>query len=165
MSTFTEKLPVDLTPEEHRMKADELARTIDHRARMTEQKRQSMAKYSELLKGYDKQIGDLAVQIREGVEYREVPCTERQNFETNCVEIIRVDTGAVIRHETMTAKQRQKELFDPAPLDAVTEAGTLSEQYEELSKPIDGPGDDEGDDEDAQPYVGAADTSSEAAAQ
>jgi hypothetical protein len=172
MHTHTEKLPVALTSEEIGMKASELSRTIDHKAKLELQKKETLAKYAEHIKGYDRRIGDLAGEIRAGVEYREIPCFERQNFETCCIEVVRTDTQEVIRHETMTAKQRQKEMFDPAPLDAVTEGGegpadeedddepgSLSEQYEKLAEPIDdgsadteadGPGDDDDDDDDGE---------------
>lgn len=141
-SPFVERLPCTLSSQEKELKAVELARTVTNRDALAYEKSLAAQRYAKQIKTAERRIGDLAEEVRSGIEYREVQVTERRDFDRNVVEIIRLDTKEVCGQRAMRAEERQAEMFPKKPgepaEDRQLELGAAREQS--------GPGDDDDDD-------------------
>lgn len=133
---FVERLPCKLSPAEITLKAAELANTVSKRDALTLEKTLATQRYAKAVKDAERRLGDLAEEVRTGVEYRHVKVTERRDFHRNTVEIVRLDTHEVCGQRAMRGEERQAELGLPR--------GGNGETQLELG---DGPGDEEQDDE------------------
>lgn len=109
-----ERLPCKLTPEEIAAESLALAHQINARDALTLEKQLAVQRFAKDLKEAERRIGDLAEAVRTGVEYRQIATRDEPDFERGVVEIIRVDTGAVVRKREMRADERQAELFPKA---------------------------------------------------
>jgi uncharacterized FlaG/YvyC family protein len=116
-SGFVEKLPCELTRDEKLSKAEEMAASLKVRAEVELEAKSKADEFKSEMKRLDRTIGDRAEEIRTGVEYRQVECTERGDYRRNQVSIIRLDTGEVVRQRPMRVDERQDSLFasDEAP--------------------------------------------------
>lgn len=112
---FKRALRVTLTPEEIQSKAGELADLMVEYSETESKRKADAASYSARLKSLDTQAQDIAQVIKAGEEERQVECEERRNFETSQIQIIRLDTGALVSERTMTAEEKQGDFFDPIP--------------------------------------------------
>lgn len=108
---FVEQLPCKLTPAEKEIRSDEMARLQLERERITLEKSLSAQRYAKDLKEAERRMGELAEQVRTGVEYREVRVEERRNFEQNVIQVFRLDTNTVCGERAMRSEERQAELF------------------------------------------------------
>ena len=63
-----------------------------------------------------KRISDLAKQVRDGVEYRDIQCAERHCADPAFIEVVRLDEGTVFRRRPVTDDERQVSLFESAAL-------------------------------------------------
>lgn len=97
--------PVDL-PE----RADALARVVQEREGVLEDKREANAKYREKLAALNERMSELAEQVGKKLERREVECVEYFIPRLNKVEVIRSDTGEVISQRAAKAEDRQEDL-------------------------------------------------------
>lgn len=109
-SGFVEKLPCDLTRDEKLKKAEEMAEQLKARAELELTAKASADEFKQKLKQLDRTIGDRAEEVRTGLEYRQVECTERGRYRDNIVDVIRIDTGEVVRSRPMTVNERQDSL-------------------------------------------------------
>lgn len=109
-SGFVEKLPCDLTRDEKLLKAEEMAEHLKVRAEVEVEAKSSADDYKTQLKRLDRLVGDRAEEVRTGVEYRQIECVERGSYRMNKVDVIRCDTGEVVRSRPMTVSERQDSL-------------------------------------------------------
>jgi uncharacterized FlaG/YvyC family protein len=110
---FTEKQPCELTRDEKLRKADQMAQHFKTRAEKEVEAKSIAEGYKRELKTLDHEIADRAEEVRTGVEYRNVDCAERARYRDNQVDVIRLDTGEVVRSRPMTITERQDSLnFD-----------------------------------------------------
>lgn len=148
---FVERLPCKLSAAEKELKADALAHAVNKRDALTLEKSIEAQRIAKEIKECDRKIGDLAEEVRNGVEYRHIRVTERKDFARNVVEVIRTDTHEVCGQRAMTANERQAEMFPKAGNgnggdDKQLALGEAEEVVDD-GEPI-GPDDDEPDDDD-----------------
>lgn len=109
-SEFVEKLGCELTREEQLQKGTEMALLLQ-RLEETESEAKSVADgYKRDIKKLERTIGDRAEEVRTGIEHRLVECTERGRFREGLVDVIRTDTGEVVRTRPMTEAEKQQPL-------------------------------------------------------
>lgn len=107
-----EDLPCALNPDEVRRKGEELAQARKQYIETSEAAKAAAAGFKDKLKALDKDIDELAEQIRSRRETRPVEVIERRDPELAMIETVRVDTGEVVRARAMTLNERQVHLFD-----------------------------------------------------
>lgn len=103
-----QRLPCALSEAEKALRADELAREVDRHGNIELAKRAAAKLYAKDLEECDRRIGELAEQVRTGVEQRDVECQEVVRFARNLVETVRVDTGEVVSARAMRPEERQE---------------------------------------------------------
>lgn len=107
MSNTFEKLPVQLSDEEVRLRGEELAaKRKEWEAVKAEAKAAAQAAKSQLDE-LDTDISELARVVRARTEWRDVEVIEQRDFDRGLVETIRTDTGEVVRSRAMTGGERQ----------------------------------------------------------
>lgn len=110
---FKRELPVELTSAEIEEKAQELARLTVEYSDTDAQRKVDHASYTLRLKSLDTQLNDVAKVIKARAVVRPVECEQRKVFEQNLVQVVRLDTGAVISERGMTVEERQGDFFEP----------------------------------------------------
>lgn len=114
----TRSLPVPLTEDELRLKAQEMA-TAERLLGEAERKEDAEA---ELWKGKKKALenetGDARARlsligrvVREKREFRDIEIVEEPNHATKTVDTVRTDTGEIIETRGMTESEMQRSLF------------------------------------------------------
>lgn len=96
-----------LTESEEKAYGKEMA---DHetKAEETEQEKAKANKgYDTTIKFHSKGARTIAIKIKNGYEYREVPCDECFDYQRGLVTTIRIDTAEEIEQRAMTAEERQ----------------------------------------------------------
>lgn len=104
--TFERDLEVSLTDAERLKRNEDLLEAMQARDDLKSQKSEATSQINASIKISEGRVKDLAIALRSGKEKRPVRCTERFLFETNTVEIVRADTGAVIEKRAMTPEER-----------------------------------------------------------
>lgn len=107
---FEEALPVKIDASV----ADERARTLaaivhDHDA-LLDRKREVNAQFREKISFYRERMKELSESVQACTELRPVTCIERLNTRQNAVEVVRLDTGEIVRSRAATAEDRQEEI-------------------------------------------------------
>jgi hypothetical protein len=119
----TERLPVRLTEAETLQKAKivaDLHAEIGEKEQAEKLRRDAAKDAIELLRA---RLGELAGQIRRGEEYREVEVTESLDYRRKVREIVRTDTGEIVRTVAMTATELQAPIpFEPRVVEGEVEA-------------------------------------------
>lgn len=108
---FTLDLPVRLTAEEQRLKGEQLAKLYDDRQKVEAEKTRVAQELGAKLKNLDKDIRDLADQVKECREMREVQCREEKDHGSGTVLTVRMDTGEVVSSRAMKLGERQVEML------------------------------------------------------
>jgi hypothetical protein len=103
---------VALTPEECRAHGETLARLERTYERQAQGAKDAAKAAKEALAEVRALILDLAERIERQQELREVPCHEQPNFDRQCVELIRTDTGAVVEVRPMTLADQQLSMWE-----------------------------------------------------
>lgn len=109
-SDFVEKLGCELTREEQLGKGSEMAELIKQHGEVETEAKSVADGFKRQIKDLDRKITDRAEEVRTGVERRLVPCTERGRWRDNLVDVVRLDTGEVVRSRPMTESERQQAL-------------------------------------------------------
>lgn len=112
---FRQKLPVVLKAPELADRAQRAAHKLqDHDAKLQEFKEQ--AKENKIVvERLASEHRELSRVVREGKEFRDVPCERIYNWTDGSVKDVRTDTGEVIAERGMSEAERQKSLpFPPA---------------------------------------------------
>lgn len=107
MKRFVEQLPCRLRESEKLLKSEELAEQLRQREIVEAEKKEANDAFKARLSEADRQVQRLAHEIRTGEEYRAVQCTEIGRWSENVVDIVRSDTGEVVRSRPMAAGERQ----------------------------------------------------------
>lgn len=107
---FYEHLPCQLTSQELVLKSKQLAQLLCDQSNVELEKKEANAAFKEQLDDIDKKLSALALEVRTGREYREVPCIERADYIDNRVEVIRTDTSEVVRIRPLQPNERQEAL-------------------------------------------------------
>lgn len=109
--TFIQQLKCALTDDELHAKGAMLAVLCRQLNETEENKRVSMSGYNTTLKEVKQRISETRESRETGHETREVSCTERFTKQ-NTVEVVRTDTNKIVDSRTMTAAERQGDMFD-----------------------------------------------------
>jgi hypothetical protein len=112
---YKEALPVRIEDSVVAAKAGELAKIIQDRAALLEEKREANANYREKISFFNELLDELATSVQKHTELRQVQCVERLIVETNQIEVVREDTGEVVRTRTADVSDRQEALFPGEP--------------------------------------------------
>jgi hypothetical protein len=106
-TTTIEQLACEMTPKERLLKSTELAKKIDEQVALEEEKKG----FNEAWKGrkntVDLAVRILASEVRTGKETRPVECFESPRYGEMMVDLIRSDTGEVVRARPMHPSERQ----------------------------------------------------------
>lgn len=92
-----EVLPVDLTSEQIAQRGQLLAACQVDIEKLKADKKDSAAEFKRKIEDLEAQAKKLSHAITAGTEEREVECDERLNLDEKIVEIVRRDTGEVVR--------------------------------------------------------------------
>lgn len=111
----TKEIAVQLTEVERRKAGEEIASLVLLSQQIDDERRAAAKASGEKLKEISTRIRKRARAIRDGSELRMVDCIEREVFETNTVDTIRVDTGETVESRAMSTEERQESLAFPAP--------------------------------------------------
>ena len=115
---ITRDLPVHLTADEQRLKGEQLAKLHSDRRHAESEKSRMAAEFTGKLKALDQQINDLADQVKECREIREVECHEHKDHTAGFVYLIRDDTGEIVESRAIRPDERQVEMLPvPRPSD------------------------------------------------
>lgn len=89
-----------------------MAAALEQAERTLEDERKTTNKrYQERIDGIRSRMRGIQAEIREGAKLVEVPVEWRRDFRRNVKELVRLDSGATIETEALTAEERQGELF------------------------------------------------------
>lgn len=106
-----EKLPVQLSNDEVRLKGEELAQQRKAWEAKKAERKAVAARLKEELDELDDKICTLADQVKNRREHRDVEVAELKDFEQGKVDTVRSDTGEVVRSRAMTGGERQVSLL------------------------------------------------------
>lgn len=109
------RLVCALTDAETLARATELAKTHDEIATLKLQKKAAADSFKAKIELKTQREQELIDVLRSREEQRDVRCVERPEFRLGQVDIVRLDTGAVIETRVMEAHERQPDLFTRAP--------------------------------------------------
>jgi hypothetical protein len=103
-------LPVELTDEELRAKANELASVVSGLGSYEREKSEVSKQIGGKIEQARKEMGRLSQQISTKQEWRDVACEEQFDFEENIVRVIRKDTGDTVDTRVMRPEERQQRM-------------------------------------------------------
>jgi len=115
-SPGTKKLPCKLTDAERALKSGELSREVLNHKRLELERSLTSQRLGKEIKASDRVIGDLAEEVRTGIELREVPVYEMRDFTARRVVTKRGDTNEIVSSRPMEPSEKQAGLFDPNPV-------------------------------------------------
>lgn len=128
---FYEHLPCQLDSRELVLKSKSLAQCLADQAAIEFEKKEANADFKQRLDAIDAKMVTLADEVRTGREYRDVPCIESAEWSENRVNIIRTDTGEVVRIRPLQQGERQEALpYARAAGDAMARAERAIEAAE-----------------------------------
>ena len=132
---FVEDLACELTDAEVLERSDALVAHLGTRDATRARQKAAMKTFKAELEAIDEDVSSLAKSIRTRSEGRDVECIERANYTIDQVEVVRLDTGDVVRCRAFEHDERQLGLeLDrkgemPEPLEDTDEA------WEQSAKP------------------------------
>lgn len=107
---WTETLRCELTEPEVRDRADQAARAFGEAAESEDELTAIATEMRGQIKRLRAQVAELLRSVRERSEYRPVECAEAMNAggsEPARVDIVRTDTGEIVRSRQLTPDERQ----------------------------------------------------------
>jgi hypothetical protein len=107
---FYERLPCQLEAQELLLKSRALAQLLSDQEAIEAEKKDASAEFKRRLDAVEGDLSALGLEVRTGREYREVGCIERADYTDNRVEIIRTDTGEIVRMRPLEPHERQQSL-------------------------------------------------------
>lgn len=108
--TFVERLPCKLTAEEKALKNEQRTQLTQDAMDVEEKAKEAADGFKTTLKTVEKALLDLHRELRTGEEVRPIECIEVFRFDQDMVEIVRNDTGEVVRKRAMDPRDRQSHL-------------------------------------------------------
>lgn len=107
MARELRQLRAKLTSSEHVAKAEELAKEIGSYDALMLAHKAARARMREREKAQELSIREIATDVGLGSEVRDIACRWVADFARNSVELIRLDTGAVVESRPMGDSDRQ----------------------------------------------------------
>lgn len=107
---FRKELPVKLTDEQWRRKAETLAETMGKHEELEDELDDVKKDYKHRMSVVESEISQLRRQVETHSEIMEVECERLWDFPENTVRDRRCDTGEVFFERAMTSSERQLEL-------------------------------------------------------
>lgn len=131
----TQKLPCELTASEREAKNAELVRLELQESHQKADKKAKVAVMNGELKQTRASIDQLAKELSEGTELRDVEVEAVYKYGENRVDYVRRDTGDVVQSREMDAFDRQESLPDPDlhPPPSKPQRRTRKKKHGELS--------------------------------
>ncbi len=108
-----EYLKCILTEPEIKESGAQLARTYSEITDLEDQKKSLVSDFKAKIDGATASASILARKIQNGYEFRNIECEEWWDYECKVLEVMRLDTGEVIKSRPMTTDELQKKLFVP----------------------------------------------------
>ncbi len=108
MAKIFETLKCDLTDEELLETGRQLARAQSNLTHAEANKKQIDARLKGEIDGYRLQAAELSERVNTGYELRAVECKEVPDRLNLNVQIIRMDTGELVRQRAMTEREREQ---------------------------------------------------------
>jgi len=105
-NSFFEELPVKLTHGEWETQSKLLATKLSEKAKFDEESKAAKAKLNQEEKDRKTEIFKLGREVETGVGDRQVECYEVPDKMKHIFEVIRQDTGEVIRTRPMSQEER-----------------------------------------------------------
>lgn len=109
-TTSVEKLPCRLSPHEKMLKCDQMAAKHGEIGQLEEAKKSTTSSFNASIKQKKTEVTQLAEEIRSGEELRPVECIEKPRYQDMMVDLVRLDTGAVVSNRPMHPAERQSAL-------------------------------------------------------
>lgn len=105
--TKTVELEVQLTDHEKALMGDDLVGLLAQRTGVDEERADAAKDFKRQLDAIEQSICERARDLRSGVRVEYVECRELRNFETSAYQLVRCDTGEVVRERPLTGEERQ----------------------------------------------------------
>jgi hypothetical protein len=105
---FTENVQIELSNQDRLFKGEELAQVLLEHDKLELEKKQFCDEIKVRMGDAAERATDLARQLREGKEFRDVVCFESPNYSDGTVNIVSRDDGRVIRVRQMRPEERQQ---------------------------------------------------------
>lgn len=128
LKTYEMELRCKLTEQELKDRSDALAKEYQRCAEEEDEKRRDAARRKERIDEIKGHMSQLSREIRERSVYRPVIVEETPDYRGDYVEVIRTDTGEVIKTRKFTEEERQLGMF-PGP-EARAQLGALKDTAE-----------------------------------
>lgn len=109
-SKMVESLPCQMSKEEIAMKSSQMAGKLDELNTVEASKASETKRMGEEMKRLKSQLDHLGTEVRHGIEYRPTECYEVPRYRELKVDIVRDDTGEVVRSRAMHPNERQEAL-------------------------------------------------------
>lgn len=108
--SWFEELPCHLSAHEKLLKSESLAERLKDVHTVDAERKEAMADFKQRADELEKQVDKLALEVRTGREYRQVECFESASYSDSKVDIVRKDTGEVVRSRAMHPNERQEKM-------------------------------------------------------
>lgn len=105
-------LPCKLTDEELNSRRDRLAQLVRELALEEQAKKDTAALHADRIKVLERDVFQVADEIRDRAEYRQVVVKREKDFEAGIEQTIRVDTHEVVDVRALGPNEKQAELFE-----------------------------------------------------
>lgn len=102
-----EQVPCKLTAAEQLMKGQQVAQLMSEIGALEEEKKSEAKRIATDVEDKRGQMHALADEIRRGEEMRPVECFESPRYADSMVDLVRTDTGTVVRSRPMHPVERQ----------------------------------------------------------
>lgn len=135
------QLRAKMTREEHVAKAEQMAAELKRYDDLVNTHKAEKSRMREREQAQAHEVRELATDVRLGSEVRDVSCRWVADFSRKCVDLIRLDTGEIVRSRTMSDADRQLAIhakledddLDPILIDPVNPTVPDSEDEDEQS--------------------------------
>jgi hypothetical protein len=104
----TRPLPVDLTEKEIALRGRECGEKMRERAALEATFEVAKKEHKADIEALDETITDLGRALATGQEIRDVECEVVINWDADCVETLRTDTGEVVAQRPIRPEERQR---------------------------------------------------------
>lgn len=115
--TIYESLPCPLTDDELAAKRDQIAASVRDAEEVETERREVAKELGDKLKNLGALAKRLAREINERSEHRQIKCRWKKNRTARRMELVRLDTGEIVRTRDMTVDEAQDRLPGMEPGD------------------------------------------------
>jgi hypothetical protein len=105
-----EYVPCKLTAEEELMKGKQVAQLLSEISTLEDEKKSEAKRIATEVEDKRTEMYARGEEIRRGEEMRPIECFERPRYVDNMVDLVRTDTGGVVRSRPMHPNERQTAL-------------------------------------------------------